>query len=118
MSKFYEYEQSVGQQIDQLAPDFKTEFEQGRKPLIDSPKPPKLAQPQVLRKSSSLAKVFSEAIYDFRVCRKELEDGACRLERLGRIGMMVNRMRARTLAMDFGGDGSSDDDSETTRVDE
>lgn len=115
MSRFYEYEQSVGQQIGQLTPDFKTEFEQGHKPLLESPKPPKLAHPQMLRQTVSLARLFSDAIYEFRTCRKELEDGASRLERLGRIGVMVNRMRERRLAMDFGG---SDDDSETTRIDE
>ena len=116
MSRFYEYEQSVGQQIGNLAPDFKTEFEHSRKPLIESPKPPKLANPHLLRKSSSLAKLFSNAIYEFRTCRKELEDGASRIERLGRIGMMVNRMRAKQLTMDFG--GSDDDDTEGTRIDE
>ena len=116
MSRFHEYEQSVGQQIGQLTPEFKTEFEQGKKPLLDSPKPPRLAQPSILRKTSSLARLFSEAIYEFRTSRKELEDGACRLERLGRIGIMVNRMRARNLAMDFG--GSDDDDTENTQIDE
>ena len=116
MSRFYNYDQSVGQQIEQLVPDFKTEFEQGKKPLMESPKPPRLAQPSVLKQATSLAKLFSEAIYEFRSSRKELEDGACRLERLGRIGMMVNKMHVRQLALDFGGSGDDDENTEKTEV--
>jgi hypothetical protein len=72
----------------------------------------------MLKSTAALAKLFSEAIYEFRVCRKELEDGASRLERLGRIGVMVNKMRARQAALDFGGGSGDGEDSEKTEVSE
>ena len=118
MSRFYEQEQYVDQSLQRPSMDLRDEFVKSKNPLVDAPKPPRLVDSKLICDASSLAKLFCDSVYEFRTCRKELEDGACRLERLGRIGMLVNKMRARQMVLDFAPDDSSNDDenSEKTEI--
>ena len=116
--KFYEQDQFIGRPNERPSMDLRDEFVKSKNPLVDAPKPPRLVDSKLVSNASSLAKLFSESVYEFRTCRKELEQGACRLERLGRIGMLVNKMRARQLLLDFASSDPSDDNenSENTEI--
>ncbi|PIT85008.1 hypothetical protein COU37_00605 [Candidatus Micrarchaeota archaeon CG10_big_fil_rev_8_21_14_0_10_45_29] len=104
MNRFGELEQV---RVPEVIENYRPSFEKVSSPLAEQ----KLAQ-QVQKPASER---FSQILYEFRSARRELEESIERLERLARIGMMVNKLKAKNQARpgdDSGsGNSGSDDDS-------
>ncbi|MFH1306527.1 MAG: hypothetical protein ABIH83_02620 [Candidatus Micrarchaeota archaeon] len=103
MEKYFELEQ---EQIITKAPqEIRPSFDKIQKPLIEKPKPPKLAG------KTPVESAFSKIILEFRAARRELEESIERLERLAKIGIMVNKVRTQK-SMARPSDDSDKDDSD------
>jgi len=105
MNRFGELEQV---QVPQIIEERRPSFEKASSPLAEQ----KLGQPA----QKAASERFSQLLYEFRSARRELEESIERLERLARIGMMVNKLKAKTQARPgddsgSGGNSGADDDS-------
>ncbi|MFA5108371.1 MAG: hypothetical protein WC492_02445 [Candidatus Micrarchaeia archaeon] len=109
MARFFESEQ-VGQTEQGFN---QPSWDSARNPLLERPEPPKF-----LKHNSNVedsARFFSDVIYEFRTAKRDIEASAERICRLGRIGMLVNRMKVRQM-LDFGDSDDSDNEGEKTVV--